>query len=408
MTPLETALLDGVTVVPGDGSPVIEDAVVRLDADGIVQSIEPGGSPARLVLAPPAVDLHLDVMTERRRPRAGVVLELEQTVATLDAELVASGIGTVCIAARFEDEPAKGVEMIDALALCETVEQLAPTLVCDWRVHARVEVTEDEGPAALEQALERTGRIALISVMDHSAERSRFSSYEAHRAFYSEDWGLPPDEVERILARKRAGAQGAAERRARIAAIAHDNAVVFATHDDRTVEDVRSAKALGAVIAEFPLSLDTARAARDLGLVTVLGAPNAVRGRSTAAGNVLVSDAVSANACDVLCSDYLPSALLRAPFALAERDGVPLADAVALTTTAPARALGFPPGVFAEGRPLDAVAILRTSTAAQAVAMWRDGGLIHLRQAAHHGRATPIRSARLAGRSPDRRARLAR
>ncbi|HTE61174.1 MAG TPA: hypothetical protein VK631_12555, partial [Solirubrobacteraceae bacterium] len=234
MTPLERALLDGVTVVPGDGSAAIEDAVVRLDAHGIVQSIEPGGSPSRLVLAAPAVDLHLDVMTERRRPRAGVVLELEQTLATLDAELVASGIGTVCIAARFEDEPAKGVEMADALALCDTVERLAPALVCDWRVHARVEVTEDEGPAALERALERTSRIALISVMDHSAERSRFSSYEAHRAFYSEDWGLPPDEVERILARKRAGAQGAAERRARIADIARDSGVVLATHDDRT------------------------------------------------------------------------------------------------------------------------------------------------------------------------------
>jgi alpha-D-ribose 1-methylphosphonate 5-triphosphate diphosphatase len=376
MTRLDTALLDGVTVVPGDGSAVIDDAIVRLDAEGI----EPGMSPSRLVLAAPAVDLHLDVMTDRRRPRAGVVLELEQTVATLDAELVASGIGTVCIAARFEHEPAKGVDMADALALCETVERLAPTLVCDWRVHARVEVTEDEGPRALEQALERTSRVALISVMDHSAERSRFSSYEAHRAFYSEDWGLPPEEVERILARKRAGAHGAPQRRARIAEIARANAVVLATHDDRTVEDVRSAKALGAAIAEFPLSLGTAHAARDLGLVTVLGAPNAVRGRSTAAGNVLVSDAVAADACDALCSDYLPSALLRAPFVLAERDGVPLGDALALTTTAPARALGCAPPVIAAGRPLDAVAILRTPTSAQAVALWRDGRLIHLRE----------------------------
>ena len=146
MNALGTRLLEGVTIVSGAGSSVIDQATVRLDEHGVVESIEPGGPASGLVLMAPAVDLHLDVMTERRRPRASVVLDLDQTIATLDAELVASGIGTVCIAARFEDEPAKGVELADALALCECVERMAPTLVSDSRVHARVEVTEEAGP----------------------------------------------------------------------------------------------------------------------------------------------------------------------------------------------------------------------------------------------------------------------
>jgi len=378
-----TDLLEGVTLVAGDGAPARHPVTVRVDEHGVVESIDDGGRPSGLVLMPPAVDLHLDVMAERRRPRASVVLDLDQTVATLDAELAASGIGTVCIGARFEDEPATGVEIADALALCDTVERLAPSLVCDWRVHARVEATEDAGPHALREALERTTRIALVSVMDHSAERTRHGSYEAHRAFYAEDWGMSPDEVEQVLARKRAGAAEAPRRRDEIAAIAHDHAIALATHDDRHADDVRDAARLGAQIAEFPLSLEAAEAARRRGLLIVLGAPNAVRGRSTAPGNLLVADAVAAGVLDVLCSDYLPSALLRAPFVLADRDGLPLADAVALTTTAPARAIGFAPPAIAMGRPLDAVAVaLGEGGWAHAVALWRAGRLVHLRRAA--------------------------
>lgn len=374
------SLLEGVTVVTGDGATTIENAVVRLDADGVVESIEPGAAAARLVLCPPAVDLHLDVVPERRRPRGGVVLELEQTLATLDAELVASGIGTVCIAARFEHEPSKGVELRDALALCSTVEALGPALVCEWYVHARVEVTDADAPAALEEALRRTSRIVLTSVMDHSAERTRFASPEAHTAFYAADWGLPVSEVEAILARKRAGAAGAAERRGRVADLALRAGTALATHDDRTVEDIRAGRDLGAQVAEFPLSAEAAAAARRWGLRTVLGAPNAVRGRSTSPGNLTVVEAVEAGLCDVLCSDYLPSALLGAPFVLAERHGLPLAAGLAMTTSTPGAVLGLGRPSIAVGRPLDAVAVARHGTTVQAVGHWRRGRLVHLRR----------------------------
>lgn len=386
-------LLRGVTLVAGDGSPPVEDAIVQLDGDGVIIAIESGAAPARLVLMPPAVDLHLDVITERRRPRASVVLDLAQSIVTLDAELVTSGIGTVCIAARFEDEPAKGVYMEDALALCEIVAGLGGSLVCDWRVHARVEVTESAAPAALQTALARPGSIALVSVMDHSAERTRFASYEAHRDFYAADWGLAPAEVEVILARKCAGAVGAPQRRARIARLATSRGIALASHDDRTPDDVRAAHALGATIAEFPLTPEAARTASSLGLRTVLGAPNAVRGRSTSPGNVTVAQAVSDGTCDILCSDYLPSAMLAAPFALADRGDLTLEAAVAMTTSAPAAVAGLASPVLAVGQPLDAVAVARDGAAAQAVACWRQGRLVHLRRPAQRGSARPERTA---------------
>ncbi len=383
MTDLHT-LLQGITLVPGDG-PARGPVTVRLDHAGTVTAIEPTGDvPAEgaFVLTPPMVDLHLDVIPERRRPRAGVVLDLEQSITTLDAELVASGIGTVCISARFEDEAAKGVVMADALALCEVVERLASTLVCDWRIHARVEITEPEAPAALTAALATSSRIVLISVMDHSLAGSRFATEEAHRAFYAEDWGVSPEEVDQILERKRIGTEGAGERREEIAAIAHAHGIALASHDDRDAKEVHAAAGIGVTIAEFPLSVDAAEAARSLGIATVLGAPNVVRGRSTAPGNVLAADAVTAGLCDALCSDYLPSALLGAPFVLADRHDVALDVALALTTSMPAGLLGLSAPVIAEGRPLDAVLVAREGDAVQAVAMWRDGQLVHLRRSA--------------------------
>lgn len=384
MTDIHT-LLEGITLVPGDGTehgPV----TVRLQADGTVAAIELGAGDrsdgATLVLAPAAVDLHLDVMPERRRPRAGVLLDLDQSIVTLDAELVANGIGTVCIAARFEEEPAKGVGMADAIATCEAVERLAASLACDWRIHARVEVTEPEAPAQLRTALDVTTRIVLISVMDHSLARSRFASEQAHREFYAEDWGVSLEEVDRVLERKRSEAKGSDARREEIAEIAHAHGIVLASHDDRTAEDVHAGAEIGATVAEFPLSEQAAEAAKSLGIASVLGAPNVVRGRSTSPGNILAADAVTRDLCTALCSDYLPSALLAAPFVLADDHGLGLADALALTSTSPAGLLGLSTPVIAEGRPLDGVLISREGGTVQAVALWRQGQLVFLRRPA--------------------------
>jgi alpha-D-ribose 1-methylphosphonate 5-triphosphate diphosphatase len=375
-------VLRDVMVLPGGGRQEIACAAVTLDADGVVESIEPVQGPAQRVLAPPAVDLHFDVLRERRRPRATVELELERVVPLLDGELAAAGIGTVCVGARFEEEPSKGIRMADATALCALVERLAPSLSCDWLLHARVEVDEERAEEVLARALSLSSRVALVSVMDHSAERTRFADARAHRDYYAADWGLPVEAVETILERKRAAAPAAPARRETVARLAADRGLPLASHDDRTAADVRAAAALGAAIAEFPLTLDAARAARRAHMTTVLGAPNAVRGRSTSPGNLTVAEAVEAGLCDVLCSDYLPSALLQAPFSLAAGGQAPLAAAHAMVSDAPARAIGLTPAAIAVGHPLDAALIERFEGVPVAVGLWRGGRLVAARGAA--------------------------
>jgi alpha-D-ribose 1-methylphosphonate 5-triphosphate diphosphatase len=373
-----TFAIDDVTVVPGNGAEVLQCATVTVGDDGIVVSIEPTNGPSKGFLLPSAVDLHLDNVRERRRPRATVELALSEVIPMLDVECAAAGVGTVFVSGRFEHEPRKGVILSDALALCELIEELHPSLACDWFIHARVEVTDEGVIEALEQATASPTRIRLISMMDHSAERSRFATAEEHRQFYAADFGVTLEEIDAIIERKRTGGGGADERRRLVAKIARDRGITLASHDDRTAEQIDEAASLGASIAEFPLSKEAAQRAHELDMSIVLGAPNAARGRSTSPGNVLVADAVADGLCDILCSDYLPSSLARAVFRLSDDGVLPLKDGVGLLTAA-AKVLGIEEPVIAVGKPLNASLRTRVDGVDMGMALWRNGALSYQR-----------------------------
>ena len=68
---------------------------------------------------------------------------------------------------------------------------------------------------------------------------------------------------------------------------------------------------------------------------TVMGAPNALRGQSHS-GNTSARELIAAGLCDVLASDYMPSAMLASVFAMATDRTCTLPEAVALVTKASA------------------------------------------------------------------------
>ncbi len=184
-------VIDGVTLVPGGGKPVVRDAAVVLDDVGTIVEISDGAPADDLFLVPAGVDLHLDNLVQRRRPRATVSLDHEAVITVLDAECAAAGIATVCVAARCEDSPRKGIDIADAAVLAAVIEKLAPYLCCDWRIHARVELTDDGAIESLLAVLAASSRVALISMIETSVQRSRFSSLAETRSFYAQDWGCP-------------------------------------------------------------------------------------------------------------------------------------------------------------------------------------------------------------------------
>jgi alpha-D-ribose 1-methylphosphonate 5-triphosphate diphosphatase len=267
--------------------------------------------------------------------------------------------------------------------LAAVIEKLAPYLCCDWRIHARVELTDDGALESLLAVLAESTRVALISMIETTVHRTRFASLAETRKFYAQDWGVSEAEVEDVFSVDAVRMALVGDRRKEVAALALQRDITLASHDDRTPEQIEEAFDFGARVAEFPLTMDAARRANELGMHVVLGAPNALRGRSTSSGNVLAADAVTAGLCDVLCSDYLPSALQSAPFMLASEECAPLATGIDLVSTNPASILGLAPVAIEVGRPLTAsLRQVRADSAGAHVgmALWRDGRLVFGRE----------------------------
>jgi alpha-D-ribose 1-methylphosphonate 5-triphosphate diphosphatase len=158
-----------------------------------------------------------------------------------------------------------------------------------------------------------------------------------------------------------------------VAAVARRLGVSIASHDDDTPEKVDAVAALGAVISEFPINLETARAAPAKGLATLYGAPNVLRGKSQS-GSMRALDAVLEGVADCLCGDYSPAALLPSVLRLPELAGIKLLEAIALVTRNPAQAAGLHDrGEIAIGRRADLIAVKTLGGLPQAERVWVRG-----------------------------------
>ncbi|HHB81572.1 MAG TPA: alpha-D-ribose 1-methylphosphonate 5-triphosphate diphosphatase, partial [Aliiroseovarius sp.] len=133
--------------------------------------------------------------------------------------------------------------------------------------------------------------------------------------------------------------------------------VAMASHDDDTVAKAELMADIGAVISEFPVTIEAAQTAYDRGLMIAMGAPNAMRGQSYS-GNLSARAAHAAGLLQILAADYHPAAIWPAIRALAENDPDGLAGAVRLASANPARALGLTDrGEIAPGKRADLVIV---------------------------------------------------
>ena len=114
---------------------------------------------------------------------------------------------------------------------------------------------------------------------------------------------------------------------------------------------------LGARIAEFPLSRETAGEARAAGEDVVLGTPNVLRGKSHI-NAMRATEAVAEGLCTILASDYYYPAPLQAAFRLAEEGRHGIAQAWDLVAANPARAARLGDrGTLAPGKRADVILV---------------------------------------------------
>ena len=224
--------------------------------------------------------------------------------------------------------------------------------------HLRCEICAEDVVEQAEQHLARRP-VHLMSLMDHTPGARQFRNLDAWRTYYGGKSGLPEQELDGFMDKKRAlFAANYARHRAALVALARERGVVVASHDDTTREHVAESIGDGVAIAEFPTTAEAAGASHAKGIAVLMGAPNVVRGGSHS-GNVAAEALARDGVLDILSSDYVPAALLIGAFELARRiDGLGLPAALRTVTLNPARATGLDDrGAIATGLRADLVRI---------------------------------------------------
>lgn len=347
--------------------------------NGLIEAVEghaPEDSSIRVVdlgahdLLPGLVDLHSDCWHQRARPRATTTFSLADALVMVDTEVASWGVTTNYLCVAVQDDASKGRTLEGAREAVLTVSRLRPQLRVDHRVHLRVEATTERVDVA--DDLAAIDVVELLSYMDHTPGQGQFrNSEDAWRSYYA---STGETDLDGLLARRRARQGNTDDVRDQVAAIASRRGLVLASHDDDSVERVAQAARLGAAVAEFPVTLQAAQAAAQRGLLTVMGAPNAVRGTSHLDGNLSAREALQAGALGALASDYHPPSLLGAVYALADSGTCDLPTALALVTSRPAAAAGLSDrGRLIPGARADFIAVTRRAGRPTVSASWVAG-----------------------------------
>lgn len=360
---------------------VLDDAALLIE-DGLIAAIEPAGSHGAATvdlsgrtLIPGLIDLHCDAIEKEAEPRARVLFPLDFAVAQVDRRNAAAGITTPYHALSFANNEWGVRNNETAAELARAVKRFGAHSLVDNRIHCRYEVTD---PLAVDVlcGLMDEGVVDLLSVMDHSPGQGQFKTMQSYLDYMMRNHGMSRDQAQQAMQAKVSGQDGALARVETLLTRARALDIPTASHDDDSVQRIAAMRALGVAMSEFPITLDTARAALACGLPTILGAPNILRGGSQS-GSMRAIDAVRAGAASCLCSDYQPSTLAAAAFLAARQADMDLPQAIALVTSNPAQACGLQDrGRIAPGLRADLAAIAHIDGHVLVTHTWCAGKLV--------------------------------
>lgn len=316
-----------------------------LVSDGRVQQVGPAPerpvSGARTidaegrVVMPGLIDLHGDDLERHLSPRVEAAVDPRTAIALADRENLTNGITTKYHAVAFEEDPGEDRSIERAGSVSRALRTDSETII-DNRLHARCELSESS-VAAVEEVAETVG-LDLLSIMHHEPGTGQYDGdgFERH---YSRGRSVDSEDVQALADDRRSISSATRRQRARrLATLASDHGVLLASHDDETKAEVTRMADVGASISEFPVTEPAAAWAKELGLATVMGAPNLLRGGSLW-DNLAAERAIDRGFLDVLSSDYHPHSLLAAPFV---ETGEPLPERVNRVTRNPADIVGLP------------------------------------------------------------------
>lgn len=355
------------------GSVLIRDGLIADVSEGAVAGGEDMDGD---YLLPGLVELHTDHLEAHYSPRPGVRWNVTSAIQAHDAQVAASGITTVFDCLRMGADEDSGFARGEMRTLADSLAQATAQdrLRADHRIHLRCEVSAADVLDHFED-FRTDPMVGLASLMDHAPGQRQFRTMDQYVLYYKEKRGLSDAAfADFVKRRQEQSARYSGPHREAIAQACRERSIALASHDDATLDHVAEACEAGARVAEFPTSLEAARASHEAGLGVLMGAPNVVRGKSHS-GNISARDLAREGVLDILSSDYVPFSLIHAPFTLAdEMEAVSLPSAIAMVTANPARQVGLEDrGRIAMGLRADLVRLRRNDEVPVVRTVWREG-----------------------------------
>lgn len=327
-------------------------------------------------LLPGLVELHTDALEGHMSPRPGADWPGISAVIAHDNQLAASGITTVfdaiAVGAIFDDS-------VRLQHLERMVESLGHArrdslLRADHLLHLRCEITYRDLPNLFDGFVPNP-MVKLVSVMDHTPGQRQFVDERNYRIYYQKKFRIDGPDMDAFIAKRKEEQSIYGDKHRRyVVAACRAAGITLASHDDATAMHVDEAVADGIRIAEFPTTVEAAKASHEHGIGVMMGGPNLVRGGSHS-GNVSARELAEKGYLDIISSDYAPTSLLHGAFLLAETvEGYALPDAIRTVTKTPAESVGLADrGEIAIGKRADLIRVAPTPHHPLVRGVWREG-----------------------------------
>ncbi|MDX2218079.1 MAG: alpha-D-ribose 1-methylphosphonate 5-triphosphate diphosphatase [Burkholderiales bacterium] len=350
--------------------------------DGLIADIASNGSALSTgqdldgdYLMPGFIELHTDNFERHLMPRPKVRWPEMPALLAHDAECAAAGITTVYDALGVGDADPEAMRGQDMAPIITALRQARADglLRADHLLHIRCELPAPNA-LTLFEPFQQDPLVRLISLMDHTPGQRQWTNIEQARVYYTGKKGWSDEKFARSVAQSMEMQEKyALPHRRFFTEYSQSKNIPLASHDDTLPEHVREAHAEGVRISEFPTTVDAAREAKTLGMSTVMGAPNVIRGGSHS-GNVAAVELARLGLLDTLSSDYVPASLMGAALQLTRDVGFTLPQAVATISRNPARALALGDrGEIVTGKRADLVQVRIANGQPVVRAVWREG-----------------------------------
>ncbi|MDE5414759.1 alpha-D-ribose 1-methylphosphonate 5-triphosphate diphosphatase [Alkalihalobacterium chitinilyticum] len=290
-------------------------------------------------IIPGFVDSHSDAIEIELEPRPSSTFPIEVSFYELEKKLVGEGITTIYHSLSLMEENAKKWTRRNdnVLSVIKDIKRLARGQhLIRHKTHLRYEITNLTAMPEV-KTLIKLKDIDQLSFMDHTPGQGQFRDIEVHKKLLMEHRHYSEDQADSFIEESKSLKKLADDDIHQLAELAHEYGVPIASHDDDSVEKLEVVKDWNATISEFPIELEVAQKAKEMDLFVVMGAPNALLGKSHS-NNLSAMEAVQHGLVDIFCSDYYPSSLLYTVFKL-YHSGMPIYEAVNMVTYNPAKAL---------------------------------------------------------------------